>query len=141
MLRRLATIGLLLSFATLTLVVTASAYTYKKPAGKDCGKTTFSGGFGGPPPSNVPKNAKPQIDTFVVRGSVSCATAKRVMAAFEKNSNTPAGGATGRSPAGWKCGFSKQEKGQECTNASTHAVIANGIVYKIPKPAKHKKKR
>jgi hypothetical protein len=137
MLKRLVTVGLLLALAALTPIATASAYTYKKPAGKDCGKTTFSGGFGGPLPSNVPKSAVPQVDTFVVHGSVACAKAKQVMGAFEKTFNTPAGGATGVSPAGWKCGFSKREKGQECTNISTHAAVANAIVYKIPKRTKH----
>src|SRR5271166_7123532 len=102
MLKRYATTGLLLSLAALVLIVatTASAYLYKKPAGHDCGKVTFTGGFGGPAPSNVPKNAVPQIHTFIVHGSISCATAKRVMASFEKSAT---GTGKGVSPAGWKC--------------------------------------
>ena len=40
----------------------------------------------------------------------------------------------------WKCGYSKKVSGQECTN-STHVAIGNGIVYKVPKKVKHKKKR
>jgi hypothetical protein len=134
MLKRPLATGLLLSLAALILIVatTASAYLYKKPPGKDCGKVTFTGGFGGPLPSNVPKNAKPQIHTFIVHGSISCATAKRVMATFEKSFYTPAGGSKGVSPAGWKCGFSKKLKSQQCTN-SKHVQISNGIVYVVGK--------
>jgi len=133
MFKRHAITGLLLGLAMLILVAaSASAYLYKKPAGHDCGKVTFTGGFGGPSPSNVPKNAVPQIHTFIVHGTISCATAKRVMATFEKSFNTPAGGSKGVSPAGWRCAFSKQVKGQECTNAK-HVAISNGIVYVVPK--------
>jgi hypothetical protein len=137
MLKRHAATGLLLGLAALilTLAATASAYKYKKPAGRDCGKVTFSGGFGGPSPSNVPKDAVPQIDTFIVHGKISCASAKHVMAQFEMSINTPAGGGKGVSPAGWKCGYNKKVSGQECTNAK-HVAISNGIVYVIPKKAK-----
>jgi hypothetical protein len=138
MLRRLATMGLLLGLV-LGLATMASAYKYKKPAGRDCGKVSFSGGFGGPAPSNVPKNATPQIHTFIVRGKVSCAQAKKVMSEFEKSFNTPAGGSKGVSPAGWSCGYSKKEGGQECTNSSSHAVVANGVVYKVPKKKSKRK--
>jgi hypothetical protein len=127
MLKRYATTGLLLGLAALVLIVatTASAYLYKKPAGHDCGKVTFTGGFGGPLPSNVPKDAKPQIHTFIVHGSISCAKAKQVMSSFEKSAT---GTGKGVSPSGWKCGFSKALKGQQCTNAK-HVQISNGIVY------------
>ena len=30
---------------------------------RDCGQAATVGGFGGPAPSNVPADAKPQIDT------------------------------------------------------------------------------
>ena len=91
MLKRYAATGLLLGLAALVLIVatTASAYLYKKPAGHDCGKVTFTGGFGGPAPSNVPANAKPQVDTFIVKGKISCASAKRVMASFDEKASTP----------------------------------------------------
>ncbi len=137
MLKRRAATGLLLGLAALilTLVATASAYKYKKPAGRDCGKVTFSGGFGGPLPSNVPKTAVPQIHTFIIHGSISCATAKQVMATFEKSAT---GTGKGVSPAGWKCGYNKKVSGQECTN-SAHVAISNGIVYKVPKKAKRKR--
>jgi hypothetical protein len=140
MTKRRAARRLLLGLAALilTLSATASAYKYKKLAGRDCGKVTFTGGFGGPSPSNVPKNAVPQVDTFIVHGNISCASAKHVMATFEMSINTPAGAGKGISPAGWKCGYDKKVSGQECTN-STHVAIANGIVYKVPKHkrAKH----
>ena len=134
MLKRRAATGLLLSLAALILVLatTASAYLYKKPPGHDCGKVTFTGGFGGPRPSNVPANAEPQVHTFIVGGKISCAMAKHVMATFERTFNTPAGGSKGISPAGWKCGYSKKVLGQECTNAK-HVEISNGIVYVAPK--------
>jgi hypothetical protein len=140
MLKRRAATGLLLGLAALilTLVATASAYKYKKPAGRDCGKVTFTGGFGGPLPSNVPKTAVPQIHTFIIRGNISCTSAKHVMASFEMTINTPAGGGKGISPAGWKCGYNKKVSGQECTN-SAHVAISNGIVYKVPKKAKRKR--
>jgi len=134
MLKRLAAVGLLLSLAGLILVLATavSAYLYKKPPGRDCGKVTFTGGFGGPLPSNVPKNAVPQVHTFIVHGKISCASAKHVMAQFEMTINTPAGGGKGISPSGWKCGYSKKVLGQECTNAK-HVAIGNGIVYVAPK--------
>jgi hypothetical protein len=134
MLKRPFATGLLIGLVALilTLATTASAYLYKKPTGRDCGKVTFTGGFGGPAPSNVPKNAVPQIHTFIVHGSISCATAKQVMATFEKSAT---GTGKGVSPAGWKCGFSKKLKGQQCTNAK-HVAISNGIVYVVPKKAK-----
>ena len=55
--------GLLLGLAALILILatTASAYLYKKPAGHDCGKATFTGGFGGPLPSNVPPAPRSSI--------------------------------------------------------------------------------
>jgi hypothetical protein len=134
MLKRYATTGLLLGFAAAILIVatTASAYLYKKPAGKDCGEATIVGGFGGPSPSNVPANARPQVDTFIVKGKVSCATAKQVMDKFEKSFAQPGAGTKGVSPAGWKCAFSAKLKGQSCTN-SKHVVISNGLVYVVPK--------
>lgn len=139
MLKRHAATGLLLGLVALILTVaaTASAYKYKKPAGRDCGKVTVTGGFGGPLPSNVPKNSVPQIHTFIIRGNISCASAKHVMASFEMSINTPAGGGKGISPAGWKCGYSKKVLGQECTNTK-HVAISNGIIYKAPKQAKRK---
>jgi hypothetical protein len=129
--RPLAT-GLLLGLAALILILatTASAYLYKKPAGHDCGRATIIGGFGGPSPSNVPANARPQVDTFIVKGKISCAVAKQVMDKFEKSFVTSPG--KGVSPAGWKCGFSARLKGQSCTN-SKHVVLSNGIVYVVPK--------
>jgi hypothetical protein len=132
MLKRYATTGLLLGLAATILIVatTASAYLYKKPAGKDCGQATVIGGFGGPAPSNVPTDAKPQIHTFIVKGKISCATARQVMDKFEKSLLNPTG--KGTSPAGWKCAFSKKLKGQSCTN-SKHVVLSNGIVYVVPK--------
>jgi hypothetical protein len=136
MFKRLTMASLLLSLAVLALAATATAYKYKKPAGHDCGKATFSGGFGGPPPSNVPKNATPQLDTLIVHGKISCAQAKHVMATFEMSFNTPAGGSKGISPSGWSCAFSKKEGGDECTNPS-HTTIADGVVYKAPKRTKH----
>jgi hypothetical protein len=134
MLKRYAATGLLLGLAAtiMILATTASAYLYKKPAGHDCGKVTFTGGFGGPAPSNVPKNAVPQIHTFIVKGTISCAKAKQVMSSFEKSFFTPAGTGKGISPAGWKCGFNAKLKGQSCTNAK-HVVLSNGIVYVVPK--------
>ncbi len=135
MLKRYAATGLLLGLAALVLIVatTASAYLYKKPAGHDCGKVTFTGGFGGPAPSNVPANAKPQVDTFIVKGKISCASAKRVMASFEKSFYTPTSPGKGVSPAGWKCGYSAKLKDQSCTNAAKHVVLSNGIVYVVGK--------
>lgn len=132
MLKRYATTGLLLGLAAAILIVatTASAYLYKKPAGHDCGQATIIGGFGGPSPSNVPANARPQVDTFIVKGKISCSVAKQVMNKFEKSFVTSPG--KGGSPAGWKCGFSAKLKGQSCTN-SKHVVISNGIVYVVPK--------
>jgi hypothetical protein len=132
MLKRYAATGLLLGLAAtiVILATTASAYLYKKPAGHDCGKVTFTGGFGGPLPSNVPKNAEPRIHTFIVKGSISCAKAKQIMSSFEKSA---VGIGKGVSPAGWKCGFSKKLKGQSCTNAAKHVVLSNGIVYVVPK--------
>jgi hypothetical protein len=134
MLKRYAATGLLLSLVALTLIAatTASAYLYKKPAGHDCGQATVVGGFGGPAPSNVPANARPQIDTFIVKGKISCATAKQVMVKFEKSFALPGAASKGISPAGWKCAFSKKLKGQSCTNAK-HVVLSNGIVYVVPK--------
>jgi hypothetical protein len=134
MLKRRAATGLLLSLAALILVLatTASAYLYKRPPGHDCGNVTFTGGFGGPRPSNVPTNARPQIHTFIVKGKISCTMAKHVMATFERTLNTPGDGSKGISPAGWKCGYSKKVLGQECTNAK-HVEISNGIVYVTPK--------
>jgi hypothetical protein len=129
--RRLAS-GLLLGLIALMLVATASASTYKKPAGHDCGKVTITGGFGGPLPANVPKDAVPQVHTFILKGKVSCATARSVMAKFEKSFQLPGAGTKGISPTGWKCQFSAKLKGQECTN-SAHAEIQNGIVYVVPK--------
>jgi hypothetical protein len=124
--------GLLLGLAALILILaaTASAYLYKKPAGHDCGKATLIGGFGGPAPSNVPADARPQVDTFIVKGKISCAVAKQVMDKFEKSFVTSPG--KGVSPTGWKCGFSAKLKGQSCTN-SKHVVLSNGIVYVVPK--------
>ena len=135
MFKRLTMTSLLLGLALLALIATASAYKYKKPAGRDCGKVTFTGGFGGQRPSNVPKNAVPQVDTFILHGNISCAKAKHVMALFEMTFNTAAGGSKGISPVGWSCGFNKKASGQECTN-SAHVAISNGIVYKVPKQAK-----
>jgi hypothetical protein len=134
MLKRYAATGLLLSLVALILIAatTASAYLYKKPAGHDCGQATVVGGFGGPAPSNVPANARPQIDTFIVKGKISCATAKQVMVKFEKSFAQPGAASKGISPAGWKCAFSKKLKGQSCTN-SKHVVLSNGIVYVVPK--------
>ena len=124
--------GLLLGLAALILILatTASAYLYKKPAGQDCGKATLVGGFGGPGPSNVPADAKPQIHTFIVKGKISCAIAKQVMDEFEKSFVTSPG--KGVSPAGWKCAFSAKLKGQSCAD-SKHVVLSNGIVYVVPK--------
>jgi len=132
MLKRYATTGLLLGLAASILIVatTASAYLYKKPAGQDCGKAGFIGGFGGPAPSNVPADAKPQVDTFIVKGKISCATAKRIMSSYEKSA---IGTGKGVSPAGWKCGFSAKLKGQSCASAAKHVVLSNGIVYVVPK--------
>jgi hypothetical protein len=134
MLKRYATTGLLLGLAASILIMatTASAYLYKKPAGKDCGQATIVGGFGGPAPSNVPANARPQIHTFIVKGKISCATAKQVMSKFEKSFAQPGAGTKGISPTGWKCAFSAKLKGQSCTN-SKHVVLSNGIVYVVPK--------
>jgi hypothetical protein len=134
MLKRYAATGLLLSLVALILIAatTASAYLYKKPAGHDCGQATVVGGFGGPAPSNVPANARPQIDTFIVKGKISCAAAKQVMVKFEKSFAQPGAASKGISPAGWKCAFSKKLKGQSCTNAK-HVVLSNGIVYVVAK--------
>jgi hypothetical protein len=134
MLKRYATTGLLLGFVASILIVatTASAYLYKKPAGKDCGQATIVGGFGGPAPSNVPADARPQVDTFIVKGKISCATAKQVMSKFEKSFAQPGATAKGISPTGWKCAFSAKLKGQSCTN-SKHVVLSNGLVYVVPK--------
>jgi hypothetical protein len=134
MLKRHAATGLLLTLAALILILatTASAYLYKKPAGQDCGKAAIIGGFGGPSPSNVPADARPQLHTFIVKGKVSCATAKQVMDKFEKSFAQPGAASKGISPAGWKCGYSKKVLGQECTNAK-HVAISNGIVYVVPK--------
>jgi hypothetical protein len=134
MLKRCAATGLLLGLGALVLIMTsaASAYVYKKPSGKDCGKAAIVGGFGGPRPTNVAANAIPQIDTFIVRGTISCATAKRVMNKFEKSFAQPGATSKGISPTGWKCAFSASLKGQSCSN-SKHVVISNGIVWVAPK--------
>lgn len=134
MFKRYSTMGLLLGLVVLISVAatTASAYTYKKPSGQDCGKAAIIGGFGGPPPSNVPADAVPQIHTFIDQGRVACATAKRVMSAFEKSFAQPGAGTKGISPSGWKCAFSAKLKGQSCTNPK-HVVISNEIVYVTPK--------
>ncbi len=134
MFKRCTTTGLILGFAALIMILatTASAYLYKKSTGHDCGKVTFTGGFGGPLPSNVPKNAQPQVHTFIVHGKISCARAKQVMASFEKSFYTPAGGGKGVSPAGWKCGYSKKLEAQQRTNAK-RVQVSNGIVYVVPK--------
>lgn len=134
MLKHRAAAGLLVGLVALILIAatTASAYLYKKPAGKDCGQVTAAGGFGGPPPSNVPASARPRQDTFIIRGKISCTSAKHVMASFEKNFSKPDVGRKGRSPAGWKCAFSKKANGNECTN-SAHVAISNGIVYVVGK--------
>jgi hypothetical protein len=134
MLKRCAATGLLLGLGALILIMTsaASAYVYKKPTGKDCGKAAIVGGFGGPRPTNVAANAIPQVDTFIVRGTISCATAKRVMNRFEKSFAQPGATSKGISPAGWKCAFSASLKGQSCSN-SKHVVISNGIVWVAPK--------
>ncbi len=125
--------GLLLGLAVLVIASTASAYTYKKPAGKDCGKATYTGGgFGGPLPANVPKNAAPQVNTFILKGHVSCAAAKHVMTSREKGFLTPGVGTKGVSPKGWKCAFSKKLAGQSCSD-SAHATVYNAIVYVVPK--------
>jgi hypothetical protein len=135
MLRRYAATGLLLGLAASILIAatTASAYLYKKPAGKDCGEATIVGGSGGPPPSNVPANARPQIDTFIVKGKIACTAAKHVMASFEKSFAEPGAATKGISPAGWKCAFSKKLKGQSCANTAKHVVLSNGVVYVAPK--------
>jgi hypothetical protein len=130
MFKRLTIPCLVLGLALLSLIPSASAYLYKKPSGHDCGKAIFTGGFGGPGPSNVPTDAKPQIDTFIVRGTISCTQAKHVMAAYEKSFDTTVGSAKGISPAGWKCAFSKKQGGDECV--SHRATISNGIVYVLP---------
>jgi hypothetical protein len=134
MFKRYSTMGLLLGLVVLISVAatTASAYTYKKPSGQDCGKAAIIGGFGGPPPSNVPADAVPQIHTFIDQGKIPCATAQRVMSTFEKSFAQPGAGTKGISPSGWKCAFSAKLKGQSCTNAK-HVVISNGIVYVTPK--------
>ncbi len=135
MLKRYAATWLLLgSIAAISIAASspASAYLYKKPTGHDCGKATIVGGFGGPPPSNVSANAVPQIDTFIDRGTISCATARQVMARFEKSFFEPGGAGKGISPAGWRCGFDSSLKSQACTN-KRHVVISNGIVYVTPK--------
>jgi hypothetical protein len=130
MCKRFSITGLLLGFAVLILATTASAYLYKRPAGHDCGKATLIGGFGGPLPSNVPPGSKPQLHTFIVRGTISCATAKHVMESYEKSFDTPTGGTKGKSPADWHCAFSKKEGGDECTGS--RATVATGIVYIAP---------
>ncbi len=125
MLKRNATVGLLLGLIaaiSIALGGSASAYLYKKPAGHDCGKATLIGGFGGPPPSNVPRDAIPQVDTFIDRGTISCGAARRVMKEFEDSAIHAADG-KGASPAGWKCGFSASLKAQSCTN-KRHVEIA-----------------
>jgi hypothetical protein len=132
--KRYAATGLLLGLGaaiSIALSSSATAYLYKKPAGQDCGKATFIGGFGGPHPSNVSAKAIPQIHTFVDRGTISCATARRVMNQFEKSFFQPGGAGKGISPAGWKCGFSSSLKAQSCTKQ--HVVISNGIVWVTPK--------
>jgi len=113
------------------VATTASAYLYKKPAGHDCGKVTFTGGFGGPLPSNIPKNAEPQIHTFIVKGSISCAKAKQIMSSFEKSA---VGNRQRRSrrPAG-SAASAPSSRAQSCTNAAKHVVLSNGIVYVVPK--------
>ncbi|HEV2975021.1 MAG TPA: hypothetical protein VGX69_08505 [Solirubrobacteraceae bacterium] len=134
MLKRYVGAGLLLGLGALalTVVTSASAYLYKKPTGHDCGKGTLIGGFGGPAPSNVAKNAIPQVHTLIDRGKISCTKAKRVMSAFEKSFLLPGASTKGVSPVGWKCGFSKSLKARSCTN-SKHVVIYNAIVYVTPK--------
>jgi hypothetical protein len=134
MLKRHATPGLLLALAALFLVLaaTASAYTYKRPSGQDCGKATVIGGFGGPRPTNVAANAVPEIHTFIHRGTISCAKARNVMTAFEKSFLAPGAAGKGISPRGWKCAFNASLRGQACSN-SKHVLISNAIVYVTPK--------
>ncbi len=131
---RHAASGLPLALAALLLVLTAtaSAYTYKKPTGQDCGKATLIGGFGGPRPTNVAADAVPQIHTFIHRGTISCAKARKVMSAFEKSFLQPGAAGKGISPAGWKCAFSASLRGQACSN-SKRVLISNAIVYITPK--------
>lgn len=135
MLKRYATTGLLLGLIaaiTVALGSSASAYLYKKPTGHDCGKATLIGGFGGPAPSNVPRDAVPQIHTFIDRGTIACATARKVMQEFEKSFEQPGAVGKGVSPTGWKCAYSASLKGESCTNKH-HVVISNAIVYLTPK--------
>jgi hypothetical protein len=134
MLKRHPGTGFVLALAALFLVLisTASGYVYKKPTGKDCGKATLIGGFGGPRPTNVAADAVPQIHTFVHRGKISCANARKVMTAFEKSFLQPDAAGKGVSPAGWKCGFNASLRGQACAN-SKHVLISNALVYITPK--------
>jgi hypothetical protein len=134
MLERRAPTGLALALVALLLLLaaTASAYTYKKPTGQDCGKATVIGGFGGPRPTNVAADAVPQIHTFVHRGTIFCAKARKVMSAFEKSFLQPGAAGKGISPAGWKCAFNASLRGQACSN-SKHVLISNAIVYVTPK--------
>lgn len=134
MLKRGVATGFVLGLVALCSVMsaTSSAYTYEKPSGQDCGKATLIGGFGGPRPTNVAANAVPQIHTFVHRGKISCANARKVMSAFEKSFLQPGAAGKGVSPAGWKCAFNASLRGQACTN-SKHVLISNAIVYVTPK--------
>lgn len=134
MLKRYAATGLLLGLSaaiSIALSSPASAYLYKRPAGQDCGKAALIGGFGGPRPSNVSAKAIPQVHTFVDRGTISCAAARRVMDQFEKSFLQPGGAGKGISPAGWKCGFDASLKGQACTKR--HVLVSNGIVWVTPR--------
>lgn len=117
--------ALLVTIAATWSVAFTAAGKVKNPSGHDCGKVT-TGGFGGPLPTGVPKNARPEEHAFILRGHVSCAIAKSVIQTFDRGSTT---GPT--SPPGWKCAFKRSAHRNVCTRGSV--ALGDGIEYKVPK--------
>jgi hypothetical protein len=101
-------------------------FKYIKPKGQDCGMPMFAGGFGGPPPTGIPKGSKPSLDVFAV-SHASCSLAKQVYNEVGK---------TGNPPAGWTCKQVSKAGENQCHKGNS--VVAEGIIYKVAHK-KHKK--
>ncbi len=106
----------------------AAAPAYKRPQGHDCGRSPRQSPLSvsgvptrGPLPRGVPKGSVPQLDAFVLKGAVSCATAKSTVATFEANFNKP--------PTGYACRVATPYE-TVCSNGAVS--IGAGIVYLKP---------
>ena len=121
--------ALTVAIAAMWSIAFTAAGKIKPLSGHDCGKVR-SAGFGGPLPPGVPKNAKPELHAFILRGQISCSKARSVIQTFETS------GASGKptGPAGWSCGFKKSAKRSVCTMGSV--TVADGIEFKVPKSGK-----